>query len=165
MKILSITFFNTSIGYTKDIWDWNVGVGAGYFVSFDKKQTMRLTASMNVYFESLTAALGAAYDTTQLGFIVNGVNVGPTIRNVKYVNNIWSLTPGLEFTYRRPSIDFFIGAYYNYVFAYSEKINFYRASEPVSQTIYYQNNTSVSKDVVNLGKYIIQIGIIREFGI
>ena len=126
---------------------------------------MRLNASMNIYFESLTYNFGSYYDSTQLGFLVDGVNVGTAVKGVKYVNDIWSLTPGLEFVYRRPSIDFFAGAYYNYVFSYHEKINFNVHSIPVSDAIYYQNETPVSRSVVNLGKYTIQVGIIREFGL
>ena len=162
---LSINFLNTSLGYIQNMWDWNVGVGAGYFVSLNMQGTMRLNANMNVYYESITYNLGSDYDPTQLGFIVNGTNVGTAIKGVKYVNNIWSLTPGLEFLYRRSRFDFFAGVYYNYVFSYSEKINFYKASVPVSQAVYYPDMTAVPKDVANLGKYIIQIGIMREFGI
>lgn len=164
-KHLSINFFNTSLGYMQNMWDWSAGVGAGYFISLNKKQTMRLNATMNVYFESITYTFGSYYDSTQLGFLVDGVNVGSAVKSVKYVNDIWSLTPGLEFIYRCPSIDFFAGAYYNYVFSYHEKVNFSVHSISVSDAIYYQNETPVSRDVVNLGKYIIQIGIIREFGI
>ena len=36
-KHLSINFFNTSLGYMQNIWDWNVGIGAGYFVSLNKQ--------------------------------------------------------------------------------------------------------------------------------
>lgn len=164
-KHFSINFFNTSIGYMQNMWDWNINIGAGYFVSLNKAQTFRLNASLNVSFESITYGLGSDYDATQLGFIVNGINVGTSITDVKYVNDIWSLSPGLELLYRRTGIDYFAGIYYNYVFSYHEEVNFYKATEPVSQTIYYQNSTPVSRDVVNLGKYIIQLGIIREFGI
>lgn len=164
-KHLSINFFNTSLGYNQNMWDWNVDAGVGYFVSLNKAQTMRLNASVNLSFESITYNLGSDYDSTYLGFIVNGTNVGTAIHGVKYVNDIWSVSPGVEFLYRRPSIDFYAGVYFNYVFSYTEKVNFYKASEPVSQTIYYQNMTPVSRDVVNMGKYIIQIGIVREFGL
>jgi hypothetical protein len=164
-KHLSINFFNTSIGYNQNMWDWNVNAGVGYFVSLNKAQSMRLNASVNLSFESITYNLGSDYDPTQLGFIINGTNVGPIIKGVTYVNDIWSVSPGIEFLYRRPSIDFYAGVYYNYVFSYSEDVNFYKTSEPISQTIYYPNNTPVSRDVVNLGKYIIQIGIVREFGL
>jgi hypothetical protein len=72
----------------------------------------------------------------------------------------------MEFIYRSPNIDFFAGIYYNYVFSYHEKINFYKTNTPISEAIYYPNSsTPVSRDATNLGKYIIQIGIIREFGI
>ena len=167
-KHLALNFFNTSLGYIKNIWDWNVNIGAGYFVSLNTSQTLRLTGSLNIGFESLTYGLGSDYDVTQLGFIVNGINVGSTITNLKYVNDIWSLSPGLQLLYRRRSIDLFAGVYYNYVFSYYEKVNFFRASEPVSAVIFYPpygTNNNISKDVVNLGKYIIQIGIVREFGI
>lgn len=165
-KHLSINFLNTSIGYMQNIWDWSIGAGVGYFVSLNKTRTLRLNVSMNVYFESLTYNLGSDYDSTQLGFIVDGVNIGTAIKGVKYVNDIWSLTPGLELVYRRPSLDFFVGVYYNYVFSYSEKVNFFRVNIPISDAIYYPNSTNtVSRDATNLGKYIIQIGIIREFGI
>lgn len=164
-KHLSINFLNTSIGYMQNMWDWNIGAGAGYFISLNKQKTMRLNLSMNVYFESLTYNLGSYYDTTLLGFIVNGTNVGTSIKDLHYVNDIWSLTPGVEFLYRRSGVDFFAGVYYNYVFSYNEKVNFYRTSLPVSDAIYYPNSTPVSKNVANLGKYIIQIGIMKEFGI
>jgi hypothetical protein len=164
-KHLSITYFNTSLGYIQNTWDWNIGVGAGYFVSLNKDQSMRLTASMNLYFTSLTYNLGSYYDGTGLGFIVDGVNVGTAVKNVKYVNDIWSLSPGVEFTYRRPVLDYFAGIYYNYVFTYHEKVSFSIHSIPVSDAIYYQNMTPVSKDIMNLGSYLIQVGIIREFGI
>jgi hypothetical protein len=168
-KHLSINFFNTSLGYMQNMWDWNVGAGAGYFISLNKKQTMRLNVSMDIYFESITYSFGDDYDSTQLGFLVNGTNVGTAVKNVKYVNDIWSLTPGVEFLYRRPSFDFFVGVYYNYVFSYSEKVNFYKASEPVSSVIYYQSpyvpSNNIAGNAVNLGKYVIQIGIVREFGL
>jgi hypothetical protein len=170
-KHLSINFFNTSFGYAQNMWDWNVNAGVGYFVGLNKAQTMRLNASINLNFESITYSFGNDYDTTNLGFLINGTNVGTAIHNVHYVNSIWSLSPGMEFIYRRPSIDFYAGIYYNYVFSYYEKVNFYRASVPVSQAIYYPdatpntNPTPVSRDIVNMGKYIIQIGIIREFGL
>jgi len=171
-KHLSINFFNTSIGYIQNAWDWNVGVGAGYFVSLNKAQTMRLNASLNVCFESITYSFGSYYDTTQFGFLVDGVNVGAAIKNVKYVNDIWTLSPSLEFMYRRRSFDFFAAVNYNYIIGYYEKINFYENSIPVSKGIYYNQNpamsppgSAVSGNVINLNKYVIQIGIIREFGI
>lgn len=164
-KHLSINFLNTSLGYMKDMWDWSIGAGAGYFISLNKQGSMRLNASMNIYFESFTYNLGSYYDSTQLGFIVDGVNVGSSLRGIKYVNDIWSLTPGLEFMYRRPVLDFFAGVYYNYVFAYHEEVNFYKTTIPISNAIYYPNSTPVSRDITNLGKYIIQVGIVREFGI
>jgi len=164
-KHLSINFLNTSIGYMQNMWDWSIGAGVGYFVPLNKQRTMRLNASVNVYFESITYSFGSYYDTTQLGFIVDGTNVGTAVKGVHYVNSIWSLTPGLEFVYRRSSLDFFAGVYYNYVFSYSEKVNFYEAKLPVSEAIYYPNLSPVSKGVTNLGKYIIQIGIMKEFGI
>ena len=164
-KHLAINFFNTSIGYNQNMWDWNVNAGVGYFLSLDKAGHMRLNASINISFESITYNFGSDYDTTQLGFIVNGTNVGTVVKGVSYVNDIWSLSPGIEFLYRRSSIDFYAGVYYNYVFSYSEDVNFYKTNEPVSQTIYYPNDTPVSRDVVNLGKYIIQVGIVREFGL
>ena len=164
-KHLSINFFNTSIGYMQNMWDWSIGAGAGYFIPLNKQKTMRLNASLNIYFESITYSFGSYYDTTQLGFIVDGTDIGPTIKGVHYVNDLWSLTPGLEFVYRRSGLDFFAGVYYNYVFNYSEKVNFYYAKLPVSEAIYYPNSTPASKGITNLGKYIIQVGIMKEFGI
>jgi len=164
-KHLSLNFFNTSIGYMQNMWDWSIGTGVGYFVSLNKQKTMRLNASVNVYFESITYSFGSYYDTTQLGFLVDGTNIGSAVKGVHYVNDIWSLTPGLEFVYRRSGLDFFAGVYYNYVFTYSEKVNFYEARVPISEVIYYPNSTPVSKGITNLGKYVIQIGIMKEFGI
>ena len=164
-KHLSINYFNASIGTIQHTWNWNIGAGVGYFVSLNQAQTMRLNASVNIYFESITYSLGNYYDTTNLGFIVDQVNVGTSLTNVKYVNTVWSVSPGLEFLYRGSTLDFFAGVYYNYVFAYHEKINFYNASVPVSYAIYDHNGNYISKDIANLGNYIIQIGIIREFGL
>lgn len=164
-KHLSINFFNASIGYIQNTWNWNAGAGAGYFISLNKKQNMRLNASLNVYFENITYGFGDYYDSTQLGFIVNGINIGSSVKNVKYVNTIWSLTPGIEFLYRRSNIDYYAGIYYNYVFSYHEKVNFYNSSLPVSYAIYYKNGDYVGGNIVNLNKYIIQIGVIREFGL
>jgi len=169
-KHLSINF-NTSLGYMQNMWDWNIGGGAGYFVSLNKSHSLRLNACLNFYFETITYSFGTHYDTNGLGFIVNGENIGISIKNLKYVNSIWSLSPGIELLYRRPSFDYFVGVYYNYVFTYHEKVNFYQTSVPVSQAIYYQNTNSsaplvpVSGNITNLGKYIIQVGIIREFGL
>lgn len=164
-KHLSITFFNASIGTIQHTWNWNIGTGAGYFVSLNKAQTMRLDASLDIYFESISYNFGDYYDTTNLGFIINQVNVGTSLRNVKYVNTVWSLSPGIEFLYRRSTFDYFAGAYFNYVFGYHEKINFYQTSIPVSYAIYDHNGNYISKDITNLGNYIIQIGIMREFGL
>jgi len=162
---LCINFFNTSIGYMQNMWDWSIGTGAGYFVSLNKAKSMRLEASLNIYFESITYSFGDYYDSTELGFIVNGVNIGVSVKNVKYVNSIWSLNPGIEYLYRRSNIDYFVGLYYNYVFSYHEKVNFYESSVPVSYAIYYKNGDYVGGNIVNLNKYMIQIGIIREFGL
>jgi hypothetical protein len=163
-KHLSITYFNTSIGTIQHTWNWNVGVGAGYFVNLNKAQNMRLNASLKIYFESITYSFGDYFDTTGLGFVVDQVNVGTSIKNVKYVNIAWTLSPGLEFLYRRSSIDYFAGVYYSYVFAYHEKINFYNASVPVSYAIYDRSGNYVSRNIINQGNYIIQIGIVKEFG-
>jgi len=171
-KHLSINFFNTSLGYIQGAWDWNINAGVGYFINLNKQQTMRLNASLNIGFESITYSFGDYYDSTQLGFVIDGSNVGTAIKGVKYVNDIWTISPGIEFTYRRSSIDFFAGIYYNYVFTHSEEINFYRTRIPVSEGIYYNQTPgatppgeAVSGNVINLNKYMIQIGIIREFGI
>jgi hypothetical protein len=164
-KHLSINFFNTSIGYMDNAWDWNIGAGVGYFVSLDKQQTMRLNASLNVYFQSITYSFGNYYDSTGYGFVVDGVNVGTSIKNVKYVNTLWTLSPGIEFLYRRPSIDFFAGVYYNYTFSSIEKVNFYEHKIPISYAIFDESGNPVSQNAISLNKYFIQVGIIREFGL
>ena len=164
-KHLVLNFFNASIGTIQHMWDWNVGAGAGYFVSLNKQHSMRLNATVNVYYECITYGFGDYYDTTGLGFLVDGYNVGTTIKNVKYVNSIWTVSPGIELLYRRSNIDYFAGVYYNYVFSYHEEVNFYEHSIPVSYAIYYPNGAYVPKDIANLGNYIIQIGIVREFGL
>lgn len=167
-KHLSITFFNASIGTIQHMWEWNAGAGVGYFVSLNKLQTMRLNATVDLYYQDISYNFGDYYDTTNLGFIVNQVNVGISLQNVRYVNSIWTLSPGIEYYYRRSNIDYFAGVYFNYVFSYREKVNFYSASTSVSEAIYYPNTNPpvpISKDVVNLGNYIIQIGIVREFGL
>ena len=164
-KHLSINFFNASIGYWSHVLNWNVGVGAGYFVSLNQEQTWRMNASMNVSFQSVTYGFGDYYDTTLLGFVVDGVNVGTSIKNVKYVNTIFSVNPGIELLYRRTNWDFFAGVYFNYVFSYYEKVNFYVHSIPISDAIFQRNGDPVARDAINLNKYTIHIGVMREFGL
>ena len=120
---------------------------------------------MNVYYQYLTYSYGDYFDTTQLGFIVDGVNVGTSIKNVKYVNDIFSVAPGAEFMYRGSKWDFYVGAYYNYVFYYHEKVTFYVHSISPADAVSYQDGSRVSGNVINVKNYIIQLGIIREFGL
>jgi len=164
-KHLVINFFNTSIGYLSNTLDWNVGAGAGYFISLNKKQTWRMNASLNLDYQVISYGLGSYYDTTLLGFVIDGVNIGTSVKNVKYVNSIFTLSPGIEFMYRMSSWDFFAGAYYNYEFYSKEKVTFYIHSIPISEAIYEQNGDALQKNAVNINNYIINIGIIREFGI
>lgn len=126
---------------------------------------MRLNASVKIYYQNITYSFGNYYDTTGLGFVVDQTNVGTSLKNVKYVNSAWTVSPGVEFLYRRFSIDYFAGVYYNYVFAYHEDINFYNASIPVSYAIYDRNGNYVSRGITNPGNYIIQVGIVKEFGL
>jgi hypothetical protein len=165
---LVINFFNASVGYVKNVWDWNIGAGVGYFISLNRQKSLRLNASLNVYYQYITYSFGDYFDTTQVGFFVNGVNVGTNIKNVKYVNDIFTISPGIELLYRRSNWDFYAGVYYNYVFYYHEKVNFYETNEPVSSTIYYSPygvNDYVAKNVLNLNVYMFQVGIMREFGL
>ncbi len=164
-KHLVLNFFNASIGYLSNVLNWNVGVGAGYFIDLNKKQTWRMNATLNVYFQDITYGLGDYYDSKLVGFVVDGVNVGTSVKNVKYVNSIFTASPGVEFMHRGSGWDFYAGIYYNYVFSYHEKINFYIHSIPVSYALYDHNGNAVPKDAINLGSYIVHFGIIREFGL
>ncbi len=169
---LSINFFNASIGYLSNVLNWNVGVGVGYFVSLNKDQTWRMNGSLNIYYQNIAYGFGNYYDTTLLGFVVDGVNVGTSITNVKYVNSIFSLSPGLEIMYRKSNWDFYADVYYNYVFSYYEKVTFYVHSIPIVDAIYYTPanpnaapTVPVSRNALNLNMYTINIGVIREFGL
>lgn len=168
-KHLSINFFDASIGYAKAAWNWNAGAGAGYFFSLTKEQDLRLNLYANVYYECITYSFGSYYDTTGLGFLVDGVNVGSLLHNVKYVANIWSVSPGAELLYRRNNFDYFISVSYNYVFSYSQEINFYLHSISTDYNNEYgiltQAGNPVNGNILNTNKYTIHIGIIREFGI
>ena len=52
-KHLLIHFADVSFGYAKNAWDWNIGLGAGYFIALDKKNKIRLRASLNLFYESI----------------------------------------------------------------------------------------------------------------
>jgi hypothetical protein len=168
-KHLAINFLEGSVGYIQDVWNWNIGTGVGYFVNLNKSQKMRLNLNLNLYYECITYSFGSYYDSTQLGFLVDGVNVGAVVKNVKYVCSIWSLNPGVEFTYRTSGVDFFAGISYSNVFIYNQKINFYSHSIATDYNNQYgiltQSGAPVGNDILNTNKYIIHIGIIREFGI
>lgn len=164
-KHLVLNFFNASIGYLSNVLNWNVGIGAGYFINLNQAKSWRINASLNIYYQDITYGLGDYYDSTLVGFIVDGVNIGTSVKNVKYVNSIFSASPGVELMHRGSGWDFYADIYYNYVFSYHEKINFYVHSIPVSYALYDHNGNTVPRNAINMGSYIINIGIIREFGL
>ncbi|HTB06687.1 MAG TPA: hypothetical protein VK806_06995 [Bacteroidia bacterium] len=164
-KHLLINFLNISLGYIQNTWNWNLGCGIGYSESLNKSRTLRLRASANVYYEDISYRLGSYYDTTGLGFNINGVSIGQSVKNVKYVNNIFGTNLCLDLLYRRPKFDYFINVSYNYQLSSTEKINFYYTKLAVDQALYDDSGNTINGNVLNLGNYIIQIGIMRDFGL
>jgi hypothetical protein len=162
---LLINFFNASVCYTQHAWCWNAGIGAGYVVSLNKTKSLMLRAYLNVFYQNLTYSVGSYTDTTLIGIEVNGVGVGTYIKNVKYVNNAICASPGLELLYRRNKIDFFLGAGYNATLYYKEKLDFYRTHISIGNGIYDSEGNPVTKGALIPGNYIIQLGIIKEFGL
>ncbi len=162
---LLIHFVDVSVGYSKIMWNWNIGAGIGYFQALDKKKNLRLRASVDLFYEDISYTLGTYTDTTNLGFIVNGSNAGTYLKNIKYVNNSLCSSLGLGLMYRTPSWDFFANASWNYVLISSENVNFYTARVKIDQAIYYQSGAPVSGGILNIGAYTLQVGIIREFGL
>ena len=164
-KHLLINFLSISVGYIQNTWNWNLGFGLGFAQSLNKSRTLRLRLSANIFYEDISYSLGSYYDTTNLGFFINGVGIGSSIKNVKYVNNIFSSNFCADLLYRLKKYDFFINASYNYVLSTNEKINFYSTKAALNQMLYDNEGNPIQSGVLNLGNYIFQVGIIREFGL
>lgn len=164
-KHLLIHFADVSVGYSKIAWNWNIGCGLGYFMALDKKKNFRLRLSANIFYEDISYGIGSYYDSTSLGFLINGNNIGTSVRNVKYVNNIISSSFGISLLYRAKFFDYFAGASWNHVLTYKDKINFYETKIKPSEGLYDQSGNAVNGNVLDLGNYIIQLGIIREMGL
>jgi len=162
---LLIHFLDVSVGYSHYMWNWNIGGGLGYFVALDNKRNLRLRGSLELFYEGISYGLGSYYDTTQQGFIVNGSNIGGSLIDIKYVNNCFCSSLGISLLYRTKELDFFAGASWNLVLLSSENINFYSTRVKISDAVYDQSGNPVSGNLINLGSYMIQVGIVREFGL
>jgi hypothetical protein len=163
-KHLLINFFNITGGYISNTWQLTVNAGVGYSLSLDKKKNFRIRGTFNLIYEYLSYGLGTYTDTTLEGFDIDGANIGTYVNNVKYVNSSFGVSPGLDFLYRRNNFDFFLNASYNYTLLDGEKINFYRTSIPPGLAIYDGMNP-VNGGILKPGSYIIELGIIKEFGL
>jgi len=163
-KHLVIHFLDASLGYSMDMWNWNIGAGLGYFISLNKQNNLRLRGCVDLFYEDISFSLGTYYDTTLQGFIVNGNNIGTSIKNVKYVNNNLEASFNLSLLYRGKELDYFIGAGYTYALISKEKINFYSTKIQPSEAVYDAHGATYS-NILKPGNYIIQIGIMREFGL
>ncbi len=157
-------FFDVSVGYISNTLNWNLGIGAGYSFNLNKAKTFSLKANANLFYENIMYFLGSYYDTTLQGFDINGLNIGTYIRDVEYTNNLLCATAGLELYYKRAKWDYFIGAGYLYTLLRREKVNFYYANVPVNQAI-YSNGAPVNGNIIMPGSYLLQAGIVREFGL
>jgi len=160
---LFLNFARGSIGYLNNTLDWHVGLGAGCAIPLNHSKTFMLRAYANLSYMYISYVLGTYTDTTFTGFLINGVNIGTYIKNVKYTNGAFCVDPNVELFYRGNKWDFFIGAGYNLTLYYKEKINFYRTSTPIQDGIYYSSGYPVTKGVIIPGNYIIQIGLVKEF--
>ncbi len=141
-KHLLIHFVDVSFGYAQKAWDWNIGLGAGYFIALDKKNKLRLRASLDLFYESISYSVGSYTDTTNFGFIVNGNNIGTFVQDVKYVNNSFCASLGASIMYRTNAFDYFAGIAWNAVLLYKQEINFYATRVPINQAVYYQSGGS-----------------------
>jgi len=162
---LIIHFIDASVGYSQYMWNWNIGGGIGYFAALDKKRNLRLRASFELFYEGISYGLGSYADSTQQGFVVNGNNIGTVLNDVKYVNNDLCSSVTASLMYRTKELDYFAGASWNYNLLTSENINFYSTRVVISNAIYNQAGQPVNGNILKLGSYMIQIGIIREFGL
>lgn len=160
-----INFFNISAGFLQHIQNWNISGGVGYFWNLDPYSRKRLRAFIDLDYDNISYNLGNYNDTTTLGFIVNGTNVGATNIAVRYLNNAWSLTPGMDFMYRTDSWDYFAGISLNILFHYHEKISVYDVTIPLPEVITTNYSTAVYQGILKPGNYLIQAGVIKEFGL
>jgi len=163
-KHFLIHFVDASLGYSMDMWNWNIGAGVGYFISLDKRNKVRLRGCVDLFYEDISFSLGTYYDTTLQGFIVNGNNIGTSIKNVKYVSNSLNASFSVSLLYRAKDFDYFAGIGYNYIAIWHEKINFYSTKIDPSEAV-YDSQGNPSDNILKLGSYVIQIGIMREFGL
>jgi len=162
---LLIHFADISLGYSNNMWNWNIGAGLGYSQSLDKKRNIRLRASLEFFYEGIWYGLGSYSDTTGLGFVVNGNNVGQYVQGVKYVNNCFCSSLGASLMCRTKALDIFAGAAWNYTISQSENINFYYTRVNLYEAVYTQSGTPVGSNILRLGNYMLQVGVIREFGL
>jgi hypothetical protein len=162
---LIIHFVDVSVGYGQNAWNWNIGGGIGYFLALDKKRNFRLRANLNLFYENISYGVGTYVDTTNLGFVVNGNNIGTYIKNVKYVNNSFCSSLGIGFMYRTNAFDYYADFSWSYVITNTQDINFYATRVNDYEAVYYQSGKPVYSTILNLGNYIIQVGIMREFGL
>jgi hypothetical protein len=160
-----IHFFDGSVGYTHFCWNWNIGAGAGYFIGLDKSGNLRLRASLELYYESISYGFGSYADTTGLGFVVNGNNIGATIQDVKYVNNGLLSSLGISLMFRTKELDFFAGVSWNDLLLNTESVNFYYTRVNLDNAVYTESGTPVSKNIITPGSYMLQFGLVREFGL
>lgn len=163
---LLINFMDVSFGFAHtNIWNWNIGAGAGYFLAFDKKRNFRFRASLNLFYESISYELGSYTDTTNLGFDVNGNNLGSYIKGVKYVDN--SLCSNIEagLMYRMSAIDIYAGAGWTYTLIDSESLDFNYTRLKVNQAVYNSAGDAMYPKLLSQGNFMFQIGIVREFGL
>jgi hypothetical protein len=162
---LLIHFADISIGYSSNMWNWNIGAGLGYSQALDKKRNIRLRASLELFYESIWYGLGSYSDTTGLGFVVNGNNIGQFVQGVKYVNNCFCSSLSASLMYRTKAFDIFGGVAWNYTISQSENINFYYTRVNLYEAVYTQSGAQVGSNILKLGSYMLQVGVVREFGL
>ncbi len=161
---LIIHFFDASIGYISNTLNWNIGLGAGYYVNLNKSGNFSLRGNVNLFYENILYFLGSYYDTTFQGFDINGLNIGTYVKDVEYTNNLFCASADFELYYKREKWDYFAGAGYILTLLSREKVNFYSSNVPVNQAL-YNNGVPVNNHVIMPGAYMIRIGIVREFGL
>jgi len=164
-KHLFIDFFDVTIGYIQNTLNWNAGAGIGYYTSLNAKKNLLFRGYLSVFYENISYGLGSYTDTTLLGLLVNNVNIGTFVSDVRYVNSLLCVSPSVELSYRRENWDYFIGIGYNYTLLSSEDIDFYRTTIQINQGLYDGSNHPIDKGVISPGSYIIKIGLIKEFGL
>ncbi len=161
---LFINFFDVTIGYIQNTLNWNASAGIGYYTSLNAKKNLLLRGYLNLMYENISYDVGSYTDTTLFGIIVNDINIGTFVNNVKYINNLLCVTPSIELVYRKENWDFFLSVAYDYTLFSKEKIDFYRTSISLNEGLYDSSNNPVYKSAIMPGSYIIKIGLIKEFG-